>query len=195
MVVGAGWAGARSMTSTSGPGISLMSEFVGLAYFSEIPVVIWDIQRVGPSTGPPDPYSPGRHPEHLLPFSWRYEAHSAVSVLGFGVLRVRWHVVRPRRALPDTRLRHVRPGPRHEYLDVGRVSLSGQAHRSRQGIDRRGARQGRVLRALSRRGRRRHSLPKPFQGLRTHARLISTAEAATTRTRSTASAPTSTRTP
>ncbi len=53
MVVGAGWAGARSMTSTSGPGISLMSEFVGLAYFSEIPVVIWDIQRVGPSTGLP----------------------------------------------------------------------------------------------------------------------------------------------
>jgi 2-oxoglutarate ferredoxin oxidoreductase subunit alpha len=53
MVVGAGWAGARSMTSTSGPGISLMSEFVGLAYFSEIPIVIWDIQRVGPSTGLP----------------------------------------------------------------------------------------------------------------------------------------------
>ena len=53
MVVGAGWAGARSMTSTSGPGISLMSEFVGLAYFSEIPAVIWDIQRVGPSTGLP----------------------------------------------------------------------------------------------------------------------------------------------
>ena len=53
IVVGAGWAGARSMTSTSGPGISLMSEFVGLAYFSEIPAVIWDIQRVGPSTGLP----------------------------------------------------------------------------------------------------------------------------------------------
>ena len=53
MVLGAGWAGARSLTSTSGPGISLMSEFVGLGYFAEIPAVIWDIQRVGPSTGLP----------------------------------------------------------------------------------------------------------------------------------------------
>jgi 2-oxoglutarate ferredoxin oxidoreductase subunit alpha len=53
MVIGASWAGARSMTATSGPGISLMSEFVGLAYYAEIPAVIWDIQRVGPSTGLP----------------------------------------------------------------------------------------------------------------------------------------------
>lgn len=53
MVVGAGWAGTRAMTATSGPGISLMSEFVGLAYFAEIPSVIWDIQRMGPSTGLP----------------------------------------------------------------------------------------------------------------------------------------------
>jgi 2-oxoglutarate/2-oxoacid ferredoxin oxidoreductase subunit alpha len=53
MVLGAGWAGARSMTSTSGPGISLMGEFVGLGYYAEIPGVIWDIQRVGPSTGMP----------------------------------------------------------------------------------------------------------------------------------------------
>jgi len=53
MVVGAGWAGARAMTSTSGPGISLMSEFAGLAYYAEIPGVVFDIQRVGPSTGLP----------------------------------------------------------------------------------------------------------------------------------------------
>jgi 2-oxoglutarate ferredoxin oxidoreductase subunit alpha len=53
MVMGAGWAGARSMTSTSGPGISLMAEFAGLGYFAEIPGVIFDIQRVGPSTGMP----------------------------------------------------------------------------------------------------------------------------------------------
>src|SRR5437588_7341349 len=53
MAIGAGWAGARAMTSTSGPGISLMAEFVGLAYYTEIPVVIWDIERVGPSTGLP----------------------------------------------------------------------------------------------------------------------------------------------
>jgi 2-oxoglutarate ferredoxin oxidoreductase subunit alpha len=53
MAVGAGWAGARSITATSGPGISLMAEFVGLAYFAEIPVVIIDVQRMGPSTGLP----------------------------------------------------------------------------------------------------------------------------------------------
>jgi 2-oxoglutarate ferredoxin oxidoreductase subunit alpha len=53
MVLGAGWAGARSMTSTSGPGISLMSEFVGLGYYAELPGVIFDVQRVGPSTGLP----------------------------------------------------------------------------------------------------------------------------------------------
>src|SRR4051812_9932297 len=53
MVLGAGWAGARAMTSTSGPGISLMSEFAGLAYYAEVPGVIFDIQRVGPSTGLP----------------------------------------------------------------------------------------------------------------------------------------------
>lgn len=53
MTLGAGWAGARSVTATSGPGISLMSEFAGLGYFAEIPAVIWNIQRVGPSTGMP----------------------------------------------------------------------------------------------------------------------------------------------
>ncbi len=53
MALGAGWAGARAMTSTSGPGISLMAEFAGYGYFTEIPVVIFDIQRVGPSTGMP----------------------------------------------------------------------------------------------------------------------------------------------
>jgi 2-oxoglutarate ferredoxin oxidoreductase subunit alpha len=53
MALGAGWAGARSMTATSGPGISLMTEFVGFGYYTEIPVVIFDVQRVGPSTGLP----------------------------------------------------------------------------------------------------------------------------------------------
>jgi 2-oxoglutarate ferredoxin oxidoreductase subunit alpha len=53
MVIGAGWAGARAMTSTSGPGISLMGEFAGLAYYAEVPGVVFDIQRVGPSTGLP----------------------------------------------------------------------------------------------------------------------------------------------
>ena len=59
MVIGAGWAGARSMTATAGPGISLMAEFAGLAYYVEVPGVIWDIQRVGPSTGLPTRTSQG----------------------------------------------------------------------------------------------------------------------------------------
>jgi 2-oxoglutarate/2-oxoacid ferredoxin oxidoreductase subunit alpha len=53
MIIGAAWNGARAFTSTSGPGISLMNEFIGLAYYAEIPTVIFDIQRVGPSTGMP----------------------------------------------------------------------------------------------------------------------------------------------
>src|SRR6202050_1888770 len=59
MVLGAGWSGARSMTATAGPGISLMSEFAGLSYYAEVPGVIWDIQRVGPSTGLPTRTSQG----------------------------------------------------------------------------------------------------------------------------------------
>jgi 2-oxoglutarate ferredoxin oxidoreductase subunit alpha len=59
MLLGAGWAGARAMTSTSGPGISLMSEFAGYGYFAEIPAVIWDVQRMGPSTGLPTRVSQG----------------------------------------------------------------------------------------------------------------------------------------
>ncbi len=53
MVVGAGWAGLRAMTATSGPGFSLMSEYLGLAYYAEVPLVVWNVQRVGPSTGLP----------------------------------------------------------------------------------------------------------------------------------------------
>jgi 2-oxoglutarate ferredoxin oxidoreductase subunit alpha len=59
MCIGAGWAGLRSMTSTSGPGLSLMTEFAGLAYYTEVPVVIWDITRIGPSTGLPTRTSQG----------------------------------------------------------------------------------------------------------------------------------------
>lgn len=53
MAIGAGWAGLRAMTATSGPGFSLMTEFAGLSYFAEVPIVVWDVQRVGPSTGLP----------------------------------------------------------------------------------------------------------------------------------------------
>jgi 2-oxoglutarate ferredoxin oxidoreductase subunit alpha len=53
MTIGAGWAGLRAMTSTSGPGLSLMTEYSGLAYYAEVPIVVWDVQRIGPSTGLP----------------------------------------------------------------------------------------------------------------------------------------------
>jgi len=59
MVLGGGWAGARAMTSTSGPGISLMAEFAGYGYYAEIPAVVWDVQRIGPSTGLPTRTSQG----------------------------------------------------------------------------------------------------------------------------------------
>lgn len=59
VVIGAGWAGARAMTTTSGPGISLMSEFIGLAYFAECPSVFIDVTRMGPSTGLPTRTSQG----------------------------------------------------------------------------------------------------------------------------------------
>lgn len=59
MTIGAGWGGLRAMTSTSGPGLSLMTEFAGLAYYGEVPIVVWDVQRVGPSTGLPTRTSQG----------------------------------------------------------------------------------------------------------------------------------------
>jgi len=59
MVIGAGWAGARAMTATAGPGLSLMAEFAGLGYFAEVPAVVFDVQRVGPSTGLPTRTSQG----------------------------------------------------------------------------------------------------------------------------------------
>lgn len=59
MAIGAGWSGLRAMTSTSGPGLSLMTEFSGLAYYTEVPIVVWDVQRIGPSTGLPTRTSQG----------------------------------------------------------------------------------------------------------------------------------------
>jgi 2-oxoglutarate ferredoxin oxidoreductase subunit alpha len=59
IAIGGGWTGARAMTSTSGAGVSLMGEFVGFAYFAEIPIVIWNVQRMGPSTGLPTRTSQG----------------------------------------------------------------------------------------------------------------------------------------
>jgi 2-oxoglutarate ferredoxin oxidoreductase subunit alpha len=65
MVLSANWAGARAMTATSGPGLSLMAEFFGYGYYAEIPAVVWDVQRVGPSTG-----LPTRTAQSDLSFTW-----------------------------------------------------------------------------------------------------------------------------
>ena len=117
MVIGAGWAGARAMTSTSGPGLSLMAEFAGLAYFAEIPAVIWDIQRIGPSTGLPTRTSQGdilaayylSHGDtrHVLLFPG-----SPKECFEFGVAGLR-----PGRAAADPGHRAERPGSGHERLD------------------------------------------------------------------------------
>ncbi len=93
MALGAGWTGARAMTSTSGPGISLMSEFVGFGYYVEIPAVIFDIQRVGPSTGLPTRTMQGDvmknaflshgDTKHLLLFPGSVEECYAMSIEAF----------------------------------------------------------------------------------------------------------------
>ena len=81
MVIGAGWAGARAMTATSGPGISLMAEFTGLGYYAEVPAVIFDVQRVGPSTGLPTRTMQGRHPLDRGALARRHPASHAVPFL------------------------------------------------------------------------------------------------------------------
>ena len=112
MVIGAGWAGARAMTSTSGPGISLMGEFAGLAYYAEVPGVVFDIQRVGPSTGPADAHRAGRHPVDGAALARRHEAHHAAPGVGRRVLHDGDGRLRPGRAPPDAGVRDERSRPR-----------------------------------------------------------------------------------
>ena len=93
MVIGAAWNGARAFTATSGPGISLMQEFVGLAYFAEIPAVIFDVQRSGPSTGMPTRTQQTDISELRLCLARRHQARAAVSRRPLRVLRVRRAVI------------------------------------------------------------------------------------------------------
>ena len=123
MVLGAGWAGARSMTSTAGPGISLMAEFAGLGYYAEIPGVIFDIQRVGPSTGLPTRTAQGDIASRL-PLARRHQASHAASVRRQRVLHDGERGLRPGRAVADAGVRDERSRPRHEQLDVGAVRVS-----------------------------------------------------------------------
>ena len=106
MVLGAGWAGARAMTTTSGPGISLMSEFAGLGYYAEIPAVIVDVQRVGPSTGSSDADDAGRHhPARTTSPTATRGTSCCIPASVQECYEMAHGGVRPRRALPDAGLR------------------------------------------------------------------------------------------
>ena len=121
MVIGAAWNGARAFTATSGPGISLMKEFIGLAYFAEIPAVIFDVQRAGPSTGMPTrtqqadilscAYASHGDTKHVLLFP--EDPHECFEFARAGV--------RPGRAVADAGLRAARPRHRHERVAVQAV--------------------------------------------------------------------------
>ena len=113
IVIGAGWNGSRAFTTTSGPGISLMTEFIGLAYFAEIPAVIMNVQRGGPSTGMPTrtqqsdlltcAYASHGDTKHVLLFPEDPQSASTSP-----------RALRPRRPAADAGVRHDRPRHRHE---------------------------------------------------------------------------------
>ena len=125
MVIGAAWNGARAFTATSGPGISLMQEFIGLAYFAEIPAVIFDVQRGSPSTGMPTrtqqadilscAHASHGDTKHVLLFP--EDPHESLYLCRRGV--------RSRRPAADPGLRHARPRHRHERL-AGRAAGLGR---------------------------------------------------------------------
>ena len=173
MVIGAGWNGARAFTATSGPGVSLMTEFIGLAYFAEIPVTIINVQRGGPSTGMPTrtqqsdllacAYASHGDTKHVLLFP--EDPHECFE---FTARRAR-----PRRPAADADLRDDRPRHRHEPPAVRAARLGRQpALRPRQGDERDGSRRRQGLRPLPRRRRRRHPLPHPARHASDAGRLL-----------------------
>ena len=194
MVMGAGWAGARAMTSTSGPGISLMGEFAGLAYYAEVPGVVFDIQRVGPSTGLADAHRAGRHParprccrtatrKQILLIPGSPEECYTFAMEAFDLAERFQTLVF---VMSDLDLGH-------EHLDVGAVPVSGQAARSRQAARRRrrwsgSAASGDATRTSTATASRTARCPA------TACPRISRAARATTSAASTASGPTTTRT-
>ena len=123
MVIGASWNGARAFTATSGPGISLMQEFLGLAYYAEVPAVVFDIQRVGPVDRHADPHPAGRSALGRLRLARRHAPGVPVSGQSRGMLRVRGQGVRSGRAAADAGAGAVGPGHRHERLDVPGVQV------------------------------------------------------------------------
>ena len=163
IVIGASWNGARAFTATSGPGISLMTEFIGLSYFAEIPAVIMNVQRAGPSTGHADANPAMRHHRLRLCLAWRHQACAAVSGRSGRSLRIRRAVVRSRRTAADHDLPDARPRHRHEPPAVPPAEMGRRtAIRPRQGDDGGDAGRRPRLRPLSRRRRRRHSRTAPI---------------------------------
>ena len=138
MVVGAGWNGARAFTATSGPGISLMTEFIGLAYFAEIPVTIINVQRGGPSTGMPTRTQQADPDRLRLRLARRHQACAAVPGGPARMLRARGCGAGPGRPAADAGVPDDRPRHRHEPAPVQAVRLGRRARlRPRQGHDRR----------------------------------------------------------
>ena len=138
MVIGANWNGARAFTATSGPGISLMQEFLGLAYYAEVPAVIFDVQRVGPSTGMPTRTQQCGSAIGGLRLARRHAPGVPVPGQSRGMLRIRRHRLRPGRAAADPGAGAVGPGHRHERLDVPGVQVGRELPaRPRQGARRR----------------------------------------------------------
>ncbi len=190
MVIGAGWAGARSMTATAGPGISLMAEFAGLAYYVEVPGVIWDIQRVGPSTGLTDAHVAGRHSVDCGLVPRRHEAHHADSLLRRGVLHHGDGGLQSGRAIPDAGVRHVGSRSRNEQLDVGSVPVSRRLRSSAARFWARKIWNASADLHVTKMSTATGSATAHCPARRIRQRRISLAAAATTRRRNTASAPT-----
>ena len=178
MVIGAGWNGARAFTATSGPGISLMQEFIGLAYFAEIPAVIFDVQRAGPSTGMPTrtqqcdiiscAYASHGDTKHVLLFP---EDPAEAFEFGAQAFDLADRLQTPIFVMLDLDI-----GMNHHLSPAARLGRQPQI-RPRQGDDRRGAGSRQGIRPLSRRRRRRHPLPHlsrhaPDQGLVLHPRHL-----------------------
>ncbi len=117
MVIGASWAGARAFTSTSGPGISLMNEFIGLAYYAEVPAVIFDVQRDGAIHRNADAHAAGRPDDGRLRVARRHAAYLSLPGRPARSVRAGGEGVRLCRAVPDAGVRAERSRHRHERLD------------------------------------------------------------------------------
>ena len=159
IVIGAAWNGARAFTATSGPGISLMQEFLGLAYFAEIPAVIFDVQRAGPSTGMPTrtqqtdiiscAYASHGDTKHVLLFP---EDPAEAFEFGAAAFDLADRLQTPIFVMLDLDI-----GMNHRLCAAAHLGRHPQI-RPRQGHDRDGAGSRRRFRPLSRRRQRRHSL-------------------------------------